>query len=114
MIRKIVSFIVLVPIAILGVMFAVANRQTVTVSFDPFDTAQPAYALSVPLFVLVFLVLVAGVILGGCAAWVGQGKWRKVARRLDSDVAQLKQQMHSLRPSEPTPQPVSTALPPPV
>ena len=44
MIRKIVSALILVPLAILFVAFAVANRQTVVVSFDPFDQAQPRLA----------------------------------------------------------------------
>ena len=42
MIRKIVRALVLIPLAIVIISFAVANRQTVTVSFDPFDQADPA------------------------------------------------------------------------
>ena len=36
MFRKIVAALILVPLAILIVAFAVANRQAVTVSLDPF------------------------------------------------------------------------------
>ena len=43
------------PIVI--VMFAVANRETITVSFDPFDSAHPAFALKMPLFMLIFVLV---------------------------------------------------------
>ena len=49
MMRKIVTAFVLVPLAIIIVMFAVANREIITVSFDPFDSARPAFALKMPL-----------------------------------------------------------------
>ena len=42
MIRKFVTALILVPLAIVFIAFAVANRQTVVVSFDPFDQAHPA------------------------------------------------------------------------
>ena len=51
MFRKIVTAIIVVPLAVVIVAFAVANRQAVTVSFDPFSAASPAYAATLPLFV---------------------------------------------------------------
>ena len=81
MFRKIVTGIIVVPLAIIIVAFAVANRQMVTVSFDPFSSASPAYAATVPLFVLIFILLIVGVIIGGVAAWIGQAKWRRGHRR---------------------------------
>ena len=50
MFRKIVTGLILVPLAIVIIAFAVANRQMVTVSFDPFSSASPAYAATLPLF----------------------------------------------------------------
>ena len=34
--------IILVPLAVVIIAFAMANRQNVTVSFDPFNAAEPA------------------------------------------------------------------------
>ena len=68
MLRKIVAAIILVPLAIIIVAFAVANRQSVTVSFDPFSAEAPAASLSLPLFALVIGLLIAGVVIGGVAA----------------------------------------------
>ncbi len=90
MLRRIVAAIILVPLAIIIVVFAVANRQEVTVSFDPFGGNEPALSRSVPLFVLILGLLIAGVIIGGIAAWLGQGRWRGAARRFERDLRVLR------------------------
>ncbi|MEA2951098.1 MAG: hypothetical protein QOJ96_618 [Alphaproteobacteria bacterium] len=97
MIRRIVTALILVPLAIIFICFAVANRQTIVVSFDPFDSVQPAFAASMPLFVLIFVLLSLGVLIGGTAAWLRQSRWRRTARRLDADVGDLRAEMASLR-----------------
>ena len=66
--RKFIAIAVLAPLAIVIVMFAVANREIITVSFDPFDAAHPAYALKMPLFVLIFALVGLGVLVGGAGA----------------------------------------------
>jgi len=97
MFRKVVTAIIVVPLAIVIVAFAVANRQAVTVSFDPFSSASPAYAASLPLFVLIFVLVMLGVIIGGVAAWLRQAAWRRTARRLDADVRTLHQELEAMR-----------------
>ena len=93
MFRKIITTIIVVPLAAVIVAFAVANRQAVTVSFDPFSVTAPAYAATLPLFAVIFAVLILGVIVGGFAAWLGQGKWRRSARRLDAEMHALRQEV---------------------
>lgn len=90
MFRKIVTAVVLVPLAIVIVAFAVANRQAIVVSFDPFDSVNPAYAATLPLFVLIFVLVIFGVVLGGAAAWLGQMRWRWAARRAESENRELR------------------------
>lgn len=113
MIRKVLAAIILVPLVILLLMFAVANREIVTVSFDPFSSMQPAYAASMPLFVLIFVLVVLGVLLGGTAAWLGQGKWRRSARRLDEQMRRLSDELHELRRSGARSEPPPLGIPPP-
>jgi uncharacterized integral membrane protein len=109
MLRKILTAVVVIPLVVIIVAFAVANRQTITVSFDPLSSANPAYAATVPLFVLIFAVLIFGVVIGGFAAWIRQGKWRRAARRLDADVHALRDDVAALRrtataaPTQPEP-----------
>jgi uncharacterized integral membrane protein len=120
--RKIVTAIVVIPLAAVIIAFAVANRQTVTVSFDPFSLANPAYAATLPLFVVLFVVLILGVLVGGIAAWIRQGKWRRAARRLDGEVRALHDEIESIRrrfstPEKPAPAPEPrplAAIPPPL
>jgi len=95
--RKIVAAIVLVPLVVLIVGFAVTNRQAVTISFDPFSSINPAYAVTLPLFVTLFIVLILGVLIGGFASWIRQGKWRRAARRLDADIHAVRDELHTLR-----------------
>jgi uncharacterized integral membrane protein len=80
MIRRLIQILIVVPLAVVIVVFSVANRTPVTVSLDPFGGAEPALALSVPLFLLILGALFIGVVIGGMAAWFSQGKWRKRAR----------------------------------
>ncbi|MFZ0262684.1 MAG: LapA family protein, partial [Pseudolabrys sp.] len=96
MLRRIVSILIVLPLAIVIVAFAVANRQAVTVSFDPFSATSPAYAATVPLFVMIFALLILGVVVGGVAAWIRQAKWRRTARRLDGEVRALHQEMDAI------------------
>lgn len=97
MFRNVVTAIIVVPLAIVVVAFAIANRQVVTVSFDPFSSTTPAYAATLPLFVLIFVLVILGVILGGVAAWLRQAAWRRTARRLDADVRTLHQELEAMR-----------------
>src|SRR5215831_13799006 len=84
--RKFIAVLILVPLAILMVMFAVANRGSVAISLDPFSASAPALIVHVPMFLLLLIVLIIGVLVGGIAAWLRQSKWRRVARRLDREL----------------------------
>ena len=97
MFRKIVTAVIVVPLAVIIIAFAVANRQWVTVSFDPFSSASPAYAANLPLFALIFVMLIIGVIVGGIAAWLRQSKWRRSVRRLQGEVHALHEELAAQR-----------------
>ena len=97
MLRKIVTLVVVLPLAALIIAFAVANRHGVTVTFDPFSSVNPAYAATVPLFLLIFILVILGVVVGGVAAWIRQSKWRRVARRLDDENRRLLQDLSAAR-----------------
>lgn len=120
MLRKVISALILIPLAVVIVAFAVANRQAVTVSFDPFSAVSPAFAATLPLFALIFVLLILGVLVGGVAAWIGQTKWRRTARRLDGEVRALHEELDAVRrrfAPEPPPAAPGTAyaaIPPPI
>jgi uncharacterized integral membrane protein len=97
MLRKIVTALIVIPAALVIVLFAVANRATVRVSLDPFAGDPPMFGVSVPLFLLVLVVLVLGVILGGVSAWMGQSRWRRRARRLSAELKASRAENETLR-----------------
>jgi uncharacterized integral membrane protein len=95
--RKIAAALVLVPLAIVIIAFAVANRQLVTLSLDPFSADRPAAAVTLPLFALIIVLLILGVVVGGVAAWLRQSQWRRKARRLERELTELRAEVSSLR-----------------
>jgi uncharacterized integral membrane protein len=95
--RKIVAAVILVPIAIVIIAFAVANRQIVTVSLDPLSSERPAASVTLPLFALIIALLIVGVLVGGAAAWLRQSRWRRTARRLEREVSELRTEVASLK-----------------
>jgi hypothetical protein len=68
------------PIGAVLVALAVANRDFVRLSLDPFNRADPAISLNLPLYAYVLLSLIAGVMIGGTATWLTQSHWRRAAR----------------------------------
>ena len=82
MLRRIVGWVVLVPLCLVLVVFALANRQLVVVNFNPFvpSEALTTPGVGVPLFLVLFTVLLFGVVLGGIATWFAQGQHRRDER----------------------------------
>jgi uncharacterized integral membrane protein len=88
---------VLIPLGLIFVVFAVANRHFVTVSFDPFDSTDPSMAVSLPLFVVIIAVAIVGVAAGGMATWFRQRHWRRAARQHEADARAARAQLADLR-----------------
>ncbi|PZQ17233.1 MAG: DUF1049 domain-containing protein [Ancylobacter novellus] len=95
--RRFLAGLIGVPLALVIVLFAVANRQAVTIGFDPFAPATPAFSIQLPLFVVILLSLMLGVLVGGVAAWARQGKWRKEARRRRIEAERLEIETEAAR-----------------
>jgi uncharacterized integral membrane protein len=95
--RKFFSGLVLIPLAIVFIVFAVANRHLVTVSFDPFNTANPSVGITLPLFAVIIAVAILGVGAGGMASWFRQRHWRRAARLHEADARQARAELADLR-----------------
>ncbi len=108
---KLLKWLAITPLIVIGLAFAVANRHLATVSFDPFagnDVSSPQ--ITVPLFFLLFVALVFGVVLGGVATWISQGKNRKAARLAKAEAEQWRSEADRLRAQIPalSPSPASS------
>ena len=97
MLRKILNVLVVLPLAIVFIIFALANRHAVTLSFDPFDSNDAALGVALPLFVLIIAFVMLGVIVGGVATWVGQRRWRRAARLHEAAARNARAQLADLR-----------------
>lgn len=90
------AWIVTLPLTLVIVVFAVANRQTVTLDLWPLEMG---YRL--PLFALVLACLLFGFVCGIAIMWLAAGKTRHRAREshyrassLEREVAYLKRKQH--------------------
>ncbi|TPI38275.1 DUF1049 domain-containing protein [Mesorhizobium sp. B3-1-6] len=91
MFNRFILVVVFVPLAIILIALAVANRGPVAFTVDPFHPGNPALTLSLPLFILLFLALAIGMVVGSLATWVKQGRYRKLARQRGLEAENLRQ-----------------------
>jgi uncharacterized integral membrane protein len=95
--RKFFTALVVIPLGLIFIVFAVANRHWVTVSFDPFNSTDPSVAVTLPLFVVIIAVAILGVIAGGTATWFRQRRWRRASRQYEADARQARAEIADLR-----------------
>ena len=99
MVNRIVGWVILVPLCLGLIVFALANRHFVAINFNPFaqsdGSVTPGYG--VPLFVVLYVVLLVGVLLGGTATWFAQSHhrrrekhWRREAHMLNGELEKLR------------------------
>ena len=88
--------LILLPIAIAVVLLAVANRGPVTLSFDPFSR-EPLFTATLPLFAVIFLAVMLGVLIGGAAAWMAQAKHRRQKRHYRREARHLRAETERAR-----------------
>lgn len=90
MLNRLVTVLILVPIAVVLIALAVANRGSVPFTLDPFNPGNPLLTVRWPLFVYLFITLVIGMVLGSLATWWRQGRYRKQARQRGREVKELR------------------------
>ena len=99
MVIKIVGWVVLVPLCLGLIVFALANRHFVVVNFNPFAPVETSVApgYGVPMFVVLYVVLLVGVLLGGISTWFAQAQhrrrekhWRREAHMLNGELEKLR------------------------
>ncbi len=106
--RKILTALIVVPLGLVFIVFAVANRHVATVSFDPFNTVDPSLGVSLPLFVVIIGSAIFGVIAGSVATWFGQGHWRRASRRHEAESARAQRMVDDLRARQAASAPASS------
>ena len=103
MLQRILRWTIGLPIAVIVVSFAVANRQWITVSFDPFSKDAPFAAIDIPLWALFFCGVFFGLIAGWIACWFAQSKWRRSAKDTRKELLRSQAESSQLRRETMTP-----------
>lgn len=85
MLRRILWLLTAFPAAALLITLAVANRHSVRLVLDPFRPETPVLSIVLPFYAYLFGALLIGVVLGGTATWLSQGRWRRTARQRTGD-----------------------------
>jgi Lipopolysaccharide assembly protein A domain len=88
--RKLVVALMVVPLGALLVALAVVNRKPTIFILDPFGGAEARLSLEAPLFLFLLGAFALGLIIGGIATWLGQGKWRRTARAQSREARDLR------------------------
>lgn len=81
MANRFLLVLILIPLAVVLIALAVANRGQTAFTLDPFNPGNPALTTTLPLFVLLFGALAIGMVLGSMVTWFKQGRYRKQARQ---------------------------------
>ncbi len=101
MTKRLIGLLVLAPLSLLLVLFALANRHMIAVKFDPL-MSEPALVghVEVPLFVVIYAMLIIGILLGGIATWFAQGEHRQQKRHLKKQVHQMETERNKAKALE--------------
>jgi uncharacterized integral membrane protein len=93
------------PVALLLIVFAVSNRETVSVTMWPLP-----FLLEAPLYLVVLLGMLAGFLIGELVAWINGRYWRRDARAkarrieaLERELAATQTQLAPAPPRVPVP-----------
>ncbi len=102
--RRFLTIFVLIPVAAVVVILSVANRTPVSFSLDPIGAGSTGWMVTAPLYVFLFAAVALGIVIGGVATWVRQGRWRQAARseranadRLRADIARLRDRLEAVQ-----------------
>jgi uncharacterized integral membrane protein len=102
--KRLLKLLLLVPVALVVVAVADTNRHFVLIYLDPFaGAAEGGTQISAPLYIVVFLAIMLGAVLGGVATYFEQGKYRRAARRARNEADSLRAEIARLsgpRPGE--------------
>ena len=99
---RFVRFAILALCAIILLGFAFANRDLVTVSFDPFASSDSAaFSIAAPLFAVVIVAAMLGVVAGASATWLSQGRHRRAARQSRMEADKWRAQAQAPRSAHP-------------
>jgi uncharacterized integral membrane protein len=104
--RRLLNWFILLPLAVVIVLFAIENRTWVTVSFDPFSGEH-----QVRLFMVAFAGLIVGMIIGWLLSLARQWRLWRAVRKAEDEAARLRAEIEVQKSTQPEPPPQFPSLP---
>jgi len=89
---KFFSWLILVLVALVLILFAASNRESVSIALWPLPDA-----VELPLYLVLLGVLVFGFIAGELVGWIRSWRWKREARRSRERIAQLERELDGER-----------------
>lgn len=97
MLRRIFHVLISIPVAIVLIALMVANRAPVPLSVDIFNPGNPALTFTAPFFVWLAGAALVGVLAGGIATWLADGKLRRDRRTFRKEAQQLRYEVEETK-----------------
>ena len=91
-------WLLLLPLILFFVAFAVANRHIVTLSLDP-----APISIRAPLYSFILAGTFIGLLAGGLIAWLRAGRWRSQLRDEQRSVRRLESELRQAEKADPAP-----------
>lgn len=96
--KSILRIIVFVPLALIILFFAMANRGSVRIGVDPFAPADgTAPSFEAPIFLVVLVSMAIGVLAGGVSSWLGHLPVRRAAKVARAEAKKTRVEIEKLR-----------------
>ncbi|HEV7255960.1 MAG TPA: LapA family protein [Mesorhizobium sp.] len=92
MLSRLLWVLVFAPLGVVLIALAVANRRPAPFTLDPFNPGNPPLTAELPLFVWLFGALALGLVVGALVTWAKQGRYRRLAREREAQIARLKEE----------------------
>nr|WP_050524255.1 lipopolysaccharide assembly protein LapA domain-containing protein [Pseudorhodobacter wandonensis] len=97
-------YLLLAALAVVLITVAIANRAPVTLNALPPDMAAFAslhYALSIPLYLVIFGSIVVGLMIGFVWEWFREHRIRATSSTRAREITRLERELEALRKSNP-------------
>lgn len=95
--KRLLKLLLLIPLAVVVLAVAEANRHMVHIYLDPLAGAGPeGTEISVPLYAVIFVSVMIGVVFGSVVTYFEQGKHRRAARLARAEIDSLRSDLARL------------------
>lgn len=87
---KIIRLALFLIAVVVGISIGISNKQPVTLQLEPIP-----FSIELPLFLVIFICFIAGIVFGGIVVWWRDGQVRKRARAAESRAGKLEKELNT-------------------